>query len=563
MRSFRVTPFAATDFALLESVWGIMFIYLSLWQMILISASILIAIICLIIFFIRARKEKVNFKIAACSIAASALMIFGLSSVYGYTGVLPKNFSNLPDAYRDYGFVYCYTVGIFDRGIDRPDDYSKENIDEILSSIGVSAGVDNQYKPNIIFLQLESFFDVNYLNDITFSENPVKNFTELKKEYTNGFLTVPSIGSGTANTEFEIITGMSLDFFGAAEYPYKTIMQESTCETICYNLKEQGYTSHALHNHSGDFYDRNIVYENFGFDTFTSVEYMQNVKYNPIGWAEDAVLTDEILKALDSTPAQDLVYAITVQAHGRYPEKALEGEEPIDVYGTENEKEHTAYKYFVNQLSKTDEFIGNLISELQTREEFYIVVMFGDHLPSLGIDEEDLTAGNLFQTEYVIWSNYKMEREIKDLDSYQLTAYAMQRAGFSNGIFTKLHQNYSTNENYYNALEMLEYDVLYGDYDAYNGKQKYQPTDIKMGVVDIIVEEVTRQETELFISGHNFTEHSKIILDGRRVDTVFIDSNNLKTDQGVLDETDEMPESIVVAQVTKNGEILSEVEYKP
>lgn len=563
MRSFRVTPFAATDFALLESVWSIMLIYLSLWQMILIAAAILVAIICIIIFFVRSKKEKVNFKIAACSIAASALMIFGLSSIYSHTGVLPQNFANLPDAYRDYGFAYCYTVGIFDRGIDRPEDYSKENIDEILSSIGVSAGAENQYKPNIIFLQLESFFDVNYLKDITFSEDPVKNFTALKKEYTNGFLTVPSIGSGTANTEFEIMTGMSLDFFGAAEYPYKTIMQESTCETISYNLKEQGYTSHALHNHSGNFYDRNIVYENFGFDTFTSVEYMQDVKYNPIGWAEDAVLTNEILKALDSTPAQDFVYAITVQAHGRYPEKTLEGEEPIEVYGIEDENDHVAYKYFVNQLAKTDEFIGDLISELQKREEFYIVVMFGDHLPSLGIAEEDLTAGNLFQTEYVLWSNYKMDREIKDLNSYQLTAYAMQRAGFSNGIFTKLHQNYSTNENYYNALEMLEYDVLYGDYDAYNGKQKYHPTDIKMGVTDIIIEEVTRQETELFVNGHNFTEHSKIILDGRRVDTVFIDSNHLKTDQGVLDETDEMPQSIAVAQVTKNGEALSEVEYKP
>lgn len=562
MRCFRVTPFAATDLGLLESVWSVMLIYLEVWQMILIIGAILLAVGLLIYLSAKLKSEKVDYKIAACAILISVLAVFGLSTVYHHTDIVPDHFANLPDAYESHGFAYCFTVGLFDRGIDEPEDYSRENVEEILNSIGVTKGDTNKTKPNIVIVQLESFFDVNYLKDISFSKNPVPNFTALKEKYSNGFLSVPSIGSGTANTEFEVLTGMNLEYFGTAEYPYKTVLQDNTCETIAYNLREQGYTSHAIHNHTGTFYDRNTVYSNLGFDTFTSVEYMDNVRRNLIGWAKDEVLTDEIMAALNSTETQDLVYAISVQAHGRYPRESEEYLGSIDVFGTENEGENTAYKYFVNQLSETDKFVGELTEALQKRNEPYILVFFGDHLPSLEIEEEDLTAGDLYSTEYVIVSNLQNERITKDLQAYQLSAYVMGIANFTNGIFTKLHQTYSESENYQSALEMLEYDVLYGHYDAYNGKQKYLPTEIKMGVRDIEISSASMDEKGLTIMGDNFTEFSAIILDGKRVKTEFISKYCLKTSEVQFGEKDEFPQDIAIAQYTKNGEFLSKIQYK-
>ncbi len=563
VRCFRVTPFAATDLGLLESFWSIMLIYLKIWQMILIVAAILLTIGLLIYLSAKLKSEKVDYKIAACSLLVSVLVVFGLSSVYHHTNIVPDHFANLPDAYNEHGFAYCFTVGLFDRGIDKPEDYSRENVEEILNSIGVTKGDIDKTKPNIIIVQLESFFDVNHLKNITFSKDPVPNFTALKEKYSNGFLSVPSIGSGTANTEFEILTGMNLEYFGTAEYPYKTVLQDNTCETIAYNLREQGYTSHAIHNHTGTFYDRNTVYSNLGFDTFTSVEYMDNVRRNLIGWAKDEVLTDEIMAALNSTDTQDLVYAISVQAHGRYPHESEEYLGSIDVFGTENEGENTAYKYFVNQLHETDKFIGALTEKLSKSSEPYILVFFGDHLPSLDLVEDDLASGDLYSTEYVIVSSLEKERRIKDLESYQLSAYIMELASFTNGIFTKLHQTYSASENYQNALEMLEYDVLYGDYDAYNGKQKYLPTQIKMGVRDIEISSALRDIDALTVMGNNFTEFSVIMIDGKRVETEFISKYCLKTAEGELDENGEIPQDIAVAQYTKNGEFLSKVEYRP
>lgn len=560
MRFFRVTPFAATDIALLESVWSVMLVYLKIWHIVLIGVGLLALIFGFVVIFVKAKKEKTDFKTAACMISASSILLLLLILTYHMTGILPSHFSNLPDAYSDYGFPYCFSVGIFDRGIDRPEGYSKESVEDILDSIGATRKPDSSQKPDIIFVQLESFFDINYVYGITFSENPVPNFTSLKAKCSNGFLSVPSIGSGTANTEFEIITGMSLDYFGTAEYPYKTVMQDTTCETICYNLKEQGYSCHAIHNHTGSFYDRNLVFSNFGFDTFTSIEYMQNVTENPIGWANDSVLTGEILGALDSTEEQDLVYAISVQAHGRYPRESIGDYEPIKVYGEEDEGRATAIQYYANQLCETDAFIGELVSELEKRDTPVILVMYGDHLPSLDLTEEELTCGSLYQTEYVIWTNCETDREVKDLDAAQLSAYVFGKAGFSNGIFTKLHQNYSDSENYYDALEMLEYDVLYGYYNAYNGKQKYQPTNLRMGYKEITVSYVSEEDGILKVKGENFTPFSVIIVGGRKYRTEFIDSSTLVTSEPYGD----IPEGgaeCSVAQITRNGEMLSEVVF--
>ena len=103
------------------------------------------------------------------------------------------------------------------------------------------------------------------------------------------------------------MTGISVKFFGPGEYPYKSILREVTCESTPYDLRPLGYTSHAIHNHRGAFYGRNKVFSNMGFDTFTSLEYMNNVMKTPRNWAKDGVLTEQILDALGSSEGPDYI----------------------------------------------------------------------------------------------------------------------------------------------------------------------------------------------------------------------------------------------------------------
>ena len=132
---------------------------------------------------------------------------------------------------------------------------------------------------------------------------------------------VPSVGAGTANVEFEAITGISAKFFGPGEYPYKSVLTEKPMETLAFDLKSLGYTAHAIHNHKAVFYNRHIVFANMGFDTFTSLEYMKDVEKTHKNWAKDHVLTECIRDALDSTEGRDFIYTISVQPHGQYPEE--------------------------------------------------------------------------------------------------------------------------------------------------------------------------------------------------------------------------------------------------
>ena len=81
------------------------------------------------------------------------------------------------------------------------------------------------------------------------------------KDYTSGWFEVPACGAGTANTEFEVLTGISAKFFGPGEYPYKGKLREKTLESMAYVLKNSGYSTYAMHDHRAVSYTHLDVYK--------------------------------------------------------------------------------------------------------------------------------------------------------------------------------------------------------------------------------------------------------------------------------------------------------------
>lgn len=565
----RVTPFTVNDLELITSVFRIFSVYLSVFEIVLIVVAILLALTGLVFLAIKAPRGKIKLKSAVASLLISALLLPGGYFLGISTGVLSDQFPNLADAYKQYGLAYCFTLGAFDRGIRQPKDYSKERIDEIMSQIGTDQ-TSAEGAPNVIYLQLESFFDVNYLTNVEFSENPIPYFTQLKEEALSGFLTVPSVGAGTVNTEFEILTGMSLSYFGAGEYPYKTVLMSNTCESAPYNLKELGYTAHAIHNYEGTFYDRNKVYCNLGFDTFTSLEYMENVVYNDSGsWPKDEMLVEQILTALSSTESRDFIMAVSVQGHGKYPPMSLpeEYEYPIEASFIDGRLEGglsdiAALSYYVGQLREMDDFLRILVQAIHDYPEDIMLVLYGDHLPSLSIASADLENRSIFQTEYVILTNYGAEHRYDDpgdLYAYQLGAVAMDVAGLHRGILTRYHQTLRNSHTYNEDLRKLEYDMLFGDRYVYQGNlTRYQPVEMKMGILPIEISSVEWNESTeiLVVEGTHFTQWSKIEIDGDVfTETQLCDDGSLQLTLKKL-----APETIRVVQYSPDGVILSATE---
>ncbi len=564
--SYRITPFTVTDLSLLSSVMSIIPNYLSTVQIVLaaVAGVLLVAALVLVFIFMPKHKQKINFKKSIAGILILGISMFGLTNLAISQNWVSTYFGNLNYAYRDYGFPYCFINTWLNTGISAPKNYSKEEIlgiftKEELSDMNIASvsGTNGERRPNVIMLQLESFFDPTLLENVHFSKDPVPNFQKLKSRYSSGFLTVPSIGAGTANTEFEVLTGMRVRFFGPGEYPYKSVLKDETCESIAYDLKRLGYGTHAIHNHRGAFYGRNKVFPNLGFDTFTSLEYMNSVTKTPKNWAKDGVLIEEILAALNSTESEDLLYTISVQGHGQYPTTKVIENPAITISGITVESDANAFEYYVQQIYEMDEFVGNLTEALNKLGEPTVLVMYGDHLPGLPISDGDLVNKNVYQTQYVIWDNIGLKKQDQDLYAYQLGAEVLGRIGIHEGIMTKYHQDHMTDTGYLTNLKALQYDMLYGKGYIYGSAGPHAPVDMKMGVKEIKVEKVVEIGKKYYIKGQNFTPFSKISLNGKVLDTIFLGPTVL----GLLEEV--KPEDVSkmkVSQVEKNNEILSTTE---
>ena len=246
----RVTPFNAQDLKVLSDALELTSNYFNAFEIVMLSVGIVAVILWIISMWRRGGQYtgKMHRLLAVAGIAAGIMGYMGLTNVAIENRVISNYFGNIAFAYEDYGYPYCLAVTIFDTGISCPRDYSEQEITRIEKTEDNLPATKEDSKPNILFLQLESFFDPTLVNYLNISEDPIPNFRKLMKEYSSGYYKVPSVGAGTANTEFESITGMSLHYFGPGEYPYKSILKETTCESAPYVLKNLGYVTHAVHN---------------------------------------------------------------------------------------------------------------------------------------------------------------------------------------------------------------------------------------------------------------------------------------------------------------------------
>lgn len=563
LSGFRSTPLTAPDIAILSVVGDIVQIYMSDFVIILIMIGMAFALGLLVYLFFKFRTFKVSYCFALVSLAVIGGLVFGSGALLKNTGYLDTQFPNIPDAYQNNGFVYCFSCSALYQGIDKPDDYSEEAVLALIEEDNEAVPEMKAKEPNILIVQLESFFDVNYMSELTFSENPIPNFTKLKETCSSGLFSVPSIGAGTVNTEFEVLSQMNLQHFGMGEYPYKTVVRYRVCESIGYTLKDRGYTTHAIHNNNATFYSRNRVYQNFGFDTFTSIEYMNDIEVNPLGWAKDSCLTGEIQKVLESTDGTDFVYTVSVQPHGQYPTEPIDDTQTITITSgfDGDEAKICGYEYYINQLHQTDRFVGELVDAMKNYDEDVIIVFYGDHLPGLGITPEDLSYGNVQTTEYVIWANYDMPVEHKNIYAYELASTLFEKLGITDGLLTKYHLAHkdieTDSEEFEAGLRLLEYDMLYGDHFCYGGTQQYSATNLQLGTYPVELSTATYDEEaeELHVYGRNLTPYSIVVVDSERCETQFISETELFCEGVRLTSGDKI--SVVQISMTDPLKVLS------
>ena len=556
MLSRRVTPFNAQDLKTVAEGLSLFTNYFSVLELVGLGLGAVLIILFLVYLWktVGQFKRKVNYLLSAAVVAASFGGYGVLTDYVIENRIVSTYFANIAFAYQDYGLPYCFAASIFNTGISEPNGYTEEMVAEITNdSEIVKSTADTDLMPNVLFVQLESFFDTSEFKSLNTTIDPLPNLRKMAEEYSSGYCQVPSIGAGTANTEFEVITGMNLRYFGPGEYPYKTYLKERTAESAATAFKSFGYGAHAIHNHSGNFYSRAKVFNTIGFDTFVCKEFM-NFDTTPNGWAKDEVLLEHINDCLDSTEQQDFVFTITVQGHGSYPEKKVLKDPHLYAWGTESAKKNNQWTYYANQVYEMDTFAKNLVDMMEKRGEPAVVVFYGDHLPTLGLAEADMKSESLFNTNYVIWDNIGLKKEDGTIPTYQLMAEVMDRIGLHGGTIFNYHQERKDTEvvDYLMDLELLQYDLLYGKQYTYKGEPVITEGNIKMGVRDSEILYLSESlDGEYTIVGNNFTKWTYVYINGEKQSRKFVNENTLKLKKSHLEDWD----VVTISQVGSSNTI--------
>lgn len=542
----RVTPFNAQDLKALTEGLSLFTNYFAVYELIIMAVGVVAVIIWVIAMWRRGGQYqgKMHRWLSLIGIGVCCAGYVLVTDLAVDHRVVSTYFGNIAFAYEDYGLPYCFSASLFNTGIDEPNGYSEETIDKLnqddtLTKSETSLSEDEM--PNIIFVQLESFFDPTEVEFYQLSKDPIPFLRSLFNEYSTGYFKVPSVGAGTANTEFEVLTGMNMRYFGPGEYPFKTKLKTELCESAATALSALGYGTHGIHNNGGNFYSRARVYNNTGFDTFTSKEFMNILQTTPNNWSKDDILVEHIMDALDSDEQQDFVFTISVQGHGDYPtEKVIENPE-ITVSGMEDQEKQNAWEYYVNQIYEMDQFAQHLVEEVEKRDEPSVIVFYGDHLPTMGLEAKDLKSRYLYNTNYVIWDNIGLEKEDRNIPSYQIMADVFERLGIQSGTVFNYHQQRRQTEDYLKDLELLQYDILYGEQYVYDGNPPITEGHMRMGVKDVTLNNIVPQpgeENSYSLYGENMTRNSKIFVNGEQQESKFLNNTHVVLNECTLEDGD-------------------------
>lgn len=302
--------------------------------------------------------------------------------------------------------------------VEQPENYNIEEVKNIAETIEGSNNKGDDITPNIVVVMNEAFADLSYYGEFETNIPYLENYESMSENTIKGYALVNIIGGGTANSEFEYLTGHSLAFMSSS-IPYAQHIQEEHY-SMASRLSEQGYDTTAIHPLQAVNWRRNAVYSYLGFDTFLSIEDMDEEnaeyvrQYISDGYTYDLVM--DILKEDSETP--DFIFDVTVQNHSGYTYSKKDFEEEVQVVGYDSSE----VNQYLTLVKKSDEYLGELIKELQGFEEPTILVFFGDHYPRVPeeflnwINEENVnpsleTLLKKYSVPFLIWANFDIEEE--------------------------------------------------------------------------------------------------------------------------------------------------------
>ncbi len=461
-------------------------------------AALLIAIPC--------SKIQVSFRSNQMALALVAVAAVGMGAyLYGDEDAwsrIDTHEWNPAYPYLHYGFAASLASDVASASTVEADGYDSDALWQTDESSGVTqVNVGHGYvteadgapayreateeSPNIVVVMNESFSDLtSYLEGYETSTDPMPFVRSLMQQENviSGTCAVSSdMGTGTANSEFEFLTGNSMAYF-RGNTPYVQFIDTET-PSLASELAGRGYRTQAMHAYERAGYNRVKVYDRFGFQQYKGIEDFDVDIDVARGYPTDETNYRQLIKDFEENRggAPQFLFNITMQNHGGY--YASDYEWPVRVHEVAPvESYDDSVIAYESSVRMADDALRQLISYLETVDEPTVLLFFGDHEPRLSnefysswfTDENGLdleTTAQLHKTPFFIWGNYDLNTDAAAKGSTVSLNYLSTVLFQAAGIKLSPYQEYL-------ADLRMEHPVITARYftDAFGSKIGSTPT---------------------------------------------------------------------------------------
>ncbi|WP_438830315.1 LTA synthase family protein [Lacrimispora indolis] len=402
---------------------------------------------------VRGRKKRLVFAGGSAGVVFSFCMWF-------YTALIPNkgleiNMWEVSETYQEYGYVLSTAVSLNYAVQKKPKGYSISKVKQIYDSIIeenqvllASAGdvdvesIDSTTPVNIICIMNESLSDLKVAGDFETNQEYFPFLNSLKENTVKGSLCVPVFGSLTSNSEFEFLTGDSISLLQANSIAYQFNVKPNTYSLVS-TLKSQGYETVAMHPYPRENWNRQECYRNMGIDEFLAIEDYEGSELLR-NYVSDRADYEKLIERVESkeNPEDKLfLFNVTMQNHGGYETLYDNFDQEVWLTG-ELKGKYPKTDQYLSLMKRSDEALEYLVSYFEQSSEPTMIVLFGDHQPSVEDEFFDDIAGMpsslvankdrlmWYQTPFVIWTNYETQAEEKGkLGAIYLSSELLKRAG--------------------------------------------------------------------------------------------------------------------------------------
>ena len=389
--------------------------------------AILFALACVLALVVLLRKKCAPVVKARLFCGGAFLLLFAL--LFFCRAYVREPNSEIGNSYKTRGLVYSFIAELqvnsdadFQRFALDGAPYDEERVQEILAALPTSSPDEETMQPDIIVILSESFDDFTRYDKLQLSEDPMPFFHSLQEKYAGTNAISHTFGGGTANVEFEMLTGYARRFVNGSGMVYITYTKPF--QTIASFLKSEGYGTMAIHPFDGGFYHRNVVLPRLGFDKFLAVEDMPDAEYN-CEYVSDMYMTKKIIEELEASDKPQFIFGISMENHQGYMNKYPETEIKVLNDDLDDDVKNVLENYSTG-LRHSDNALEYLITYIEERGRPTLLLFFGDHKPTIeGAQDFYQYAGvyadthntmtteekvNLLYVPYVMYKNYGENR---------------------------------------------------------------------------------------------------------------------------------------------------------